>query len=80
MTLNFLFIKPLTTYLTCILIVSSTSNICRTYASSSFGRTSSSASRVVSPPASTVSYGQLYYECTFQLCICSVDYVFMIDE
>ena len=41
---------------------------------------SSSTSEVVSPPASTTTYGWMCCKCTFQWCLCSVEYVFMIDE
>ena len=49
MTLNFWFIKPLATWLTWVLVISSATDICRTSASSSSGRNSSYAYEVVSP-------------------------------
>ena len=80
MTLNFWFINPLATWLTWVLVSSPATNICRTSTSSYSWRNSSSASKVVSPPASTTAYGWLCYKCTFQWCLHSVESVFMIGE
>ena len=63
--IEFFFIKPLTTWMTGVLILSSTSDIHGNIVESSSWEVFSPSSRIISPPTSTMTYGWLCYKCTF---------------